>query len=110
VTKTLLISVLLASNEKYVRTFEILTDIFDCDDTCWRSGISINNTTMSQSAWHKLLYVAVHLHSIDLNFIFKPFENHYEVHRKYVLSTAGNEFFLLQLCHQIHMLVLLTEF
>lgn len=29
---------------------------------------------------------------IDLNFAFRPFENHYEVHRKYVLSSVGEEF------------------
>ena len=92
VTKTLLISVLFANNETYVRTFEVLTDIFDSEDTCWGSGISINGTAMSQSAWHKVLYVAVHLGLIDLNFTFRPFENHYEVHRKYILSSAGNEF------------------
>ena len=69
-----------------------LTDVFDSEDTCWGSGISINGTAMSQSAWHKVLYVAVHLCLIDLNFTFRPFENHYKVHRKYILSSAGNEF------------------
>ena len=92
VIKTLLISVLLANNEKYIGAFVVLTDIFDSEDTCWGSSISINGTAMSQSAWHKVLYVAVHLWLIDLNFTFRPFENHYEVHRKYILSSAGNEF------------------
>ena len=67
-TKTLLLSVLLGNNEKYVRTFEILADIFDSEDSCWRSGISVNDMTMSQSTWHKVLYIAVHLCLIDLNF------------------------------------------
>ena len=39
VAKTLLISVLLVNNEKCVRTFEALTDLFDSEDTCWGSGI-----------------------------------------------------------------------
>ena len=66
----------------YVQTFEALTDILDSEDTCWRSGISVNGTAMSQSAWHKILYVGVHRSLVDLNFALRPFENHYEVHRK----------------------------
>ena len=42
---------------------------------------------MSQQAWHKVLYVAVHLDLIDLNFIFKPFESHYKVYKRYMLSS-----------------------
>ena len=92
VTKTLLLSVLLRINEKYVRIFEALTDIFDSEDTCWGSGVSVNSTAMSQSTWHKILYVGVHRILIDLNFAFRPFENHYKVHRRYVLSSVGEEF------------------
>ena len=47
---------------------------------------------MSQPGWHKILYVAVHLSLVDLDFNFRPFENHYEVHRKYLLSSSGTEF------------------
>ena len=50
VIKTLLFSVLLKINEKYVQTFEALTDILASKDTCWGSGISVNGTAMSQSA------------------------------------------------------------
>ena len=38
------------------------------------------------------LYVAVHLSLIDLDFNFRPFESHYEVHRRNVLSSSGLEF------------------
>ena len=47
---------------------------------------------MSQPGWLKILYVAVHLSLVDLDFTFRPFENHYEVHRKYLLSSTGIEF------------------
>ena len=47
---------------------------------------------MSQPGWLKILYVAVHLGLVDLDFTFRPFENHYEVHRKYLLSSPGTEF------------------
>lgn len=92
VTKKLLFSVLLKINENYVRMIEALTDILDSEDMCWGSGISVNGTAMSQSAWHKVLYVGVHRSLVDLNFAFRPFENHYEVHRKYVLTSVGEEF------------------
>ena len=36
--------------------------------------------------------MAVHLSLVDLDFTFRPFENHYEVHRKYLLSSTGIEF------------------
>ena len=51
---------------------------------------------MSKAAWHKIIYVAVHLGYLDLSFIFKfkPFENHYEVHRRYNVTSAGKVFVL----------------
>jgi len=82
VTKTLLMSVLLQSNENYVKTFDTLQCTFDSE--CWVSGVNvgyIEEMKMSQPAWHKVLYVAVHLNFADLHFIFRPFEHHYEVHR-----------------------------
>ena len=42
--------------------------------------------------WHKILYVAVHLGFLDLSFTFRPFDSHYEVHRRYVLSQSGESF------------------
>ena len=112
VTKTLLLSILLWNNEKYVQKFEVLVDILDSEVTCRGSGVSVNGTVMSQSAWHKILYVAVHLSLVDLNFAFRPFENHYEVHRKYVLSSTV-EFLqapFTVMCRSTHMLVSLIEF
>ena len=34
----------------------------------------------------------LNLSLVDLDFTFRPFENHYEVHRKYLLSSSGIEF------------------
>ena len=47
---------------------------------------------MSQPAWHKVLYGAVHLCFLDLLFIFRPFDSHYEVHWRYVIATLGENF------------------
>lgn len=91
VTKTLLISVLLQSNEKYVRTFDSLQNMIVEEGSCWGCGVTVCGTKMSQPAWHKILYVAVHLNLIDLD-IFRPFESHYEAHRRYMLSSLGLEF------------------
>jgi len=44
---------------------------------------------MSQSTWNKIIYVAVH---IDMTFIFRPFDSHYEVNRRYKLSIKGEAF------------------
>ena len=88
VTKTLLISVLLQTNEKYVQTFGLL---FDSEESCWWCGVSGNGIKMSKSVCHKILYVAVNLNLVDLDFTFRPFENHYEMHRKYLLSSSGIE-------------------
>ena len=59
VTKTLLISVLLQTNEKYVQTFGSLQSIFDSEESCWGYGVSVNGIKMSKPVWHKILYVAV---------------------------------------------------
>jgi len=87
-----LISVLLQINEKFVKTFGSLHCIFDSDEACWGCGVNVEGIKMSQPSWHKILYVAVHLNFVDLDFTFRPFESHYEVHRKYVLSSHGQEF------------------
>ena len=84
VTKTLLISVLLQSNEKYVRTFDSLQSIFEEEGSCWGCGVFVCGSKMFQPDWHKLLYVAVHRSFMDLDFNFRPFENHCEVHRRYI--------------------------
>ena len=36
--------------------------------------------------------MAVHLSFVNLDFTFRPFENHYEVHIKYILSSSGVQF------------------
>ena len=38
---------------------------------------------MPFAAWHKVLYVAPHTGFVDMYFDFRPFDSHYEVHRKY---------------------------
>ena len=93
INKTLLISVLLQCNETYVRSFDILCDLLDSDnDTCWGSGLYVNDARVSKSSWHKVIYVAVYLGYINVTFDFRPYENHHEVHRKYLLATAGEAF------------------
>ena len=52
----------------------------------------VKGLNMLQSTWHKILYVAVHLGFLDLSFTFRPFDSHYEVHRRYVLSKSGESF------------------
>jgi len=92
VTKTRLIAVLLQKNERYVRSFTAMVDLLDSNDPCWGCGVMVKGLKMSQSVWHKILYVAVHLGFINLSFTFRPFDSHYEVHRRYVLSKSGESF------------------
>ena len=92
VIKTLLISVLLQSNENYVRSFDALQDMLDESNTCWGSGLYVNDIRVSKPSWHKVIYVAVHLGYLDVSFDFRPYESHFEVHRKYLLSASGEDF------------------
>ena len=92
VTKTLLIAVLLQINERYVCSFAEMVDLLDNNNSCWGCGIMVKGLKMSQSMRHKILYVAVHLGFLDLSFAFRPFDSHYEVHRRYVLSKSGESF------------------
>ena len=48
----------------------------------------IRDGPKSNYVWCKVLYVAVNLCLLDLSF---PFENHYEVHGRYMLSSKGEE-------------------
>lgn len=89
VTKTLLTAILLGVNEQYV---EALHEILSDKESCWGRGMLIQGNRMSKPQWHKVLYVAVHLDYLDLLFNFRPFDSHYEVHRRYVVSSLGNEF------------------
>jgi len=92
ITKTLMISILLQCNEKYVKSFDLLQDLVDDCNTCWGSGVYVNDMRVSKPSWHKVIYVAVHLGLLDMTFDFRPYENHYEVHRKYFLSPKGENF------------------
>jgi len=93
VNKTLMISILLQCNENYVKSFSVLQDLLDGDsDSCWGSGVYVNDVRVSKPSWHKVIYVAVHLGLLDMTFDFRPYENHYEVHRKYLLTAAGEKF------------------
>jgi len=82
VTKTLLISVLLQSNEKYIQMFDSLQCMFEEEGSRWGQGVTVCGTQPV------CLYVAVHLSLIDLDFNFRPFKSHYEVHRSNVLSSS----------------------
>ena len=94
VAKTLLIAVLLQINERYVhsRSFAEMVDLLDNNDSCWGCGAMVKGLRMSQYMWHKILYVAVHLGFLHLSFTFRPFDSHYEVHQRYVLSKSGELF------------------
>ena len=48
VSKSLLIFVLLQSNEQYVRKFEMLQDVIEADDSCWGSGLYVNDLRVSK--------------------------------------------------------------
>ena len=93
VTKTLLTAVLLGVNEQYVHSFDVLHEMMNDKESCWGCGTSILGNRMSQLQWHKIIYVAVHLGYLDLLFNFRPFDSHYEVHRRYIVSSLGNEFY-----------------
>ena len=60
VSKSLLIFVLLQSNEQYVGKFEMLQDVIEADDSCCGSGLYVNDLRVSKQTWHKVIYVAVH--------------------------------------------------
>jgi len=92
VTKTLLIAVLLKCNQKYVLSFSELKDFTQQENTAWGCGTSVNGTAMSKSAWHKVLYVAVHLGYLEICFRFRPFDGHIEVHRRYCVTSTGKAF------------------
>ena len=49
---------------------------------------------MSKAAWHKILYVTVHLGYLDISFRFRPFDNHTEVHRRYHITSTGQAFII----------------
>ena len=95
VTKTLLISVLLRINEQYVRKFETLKDLIEADDSCWGSGLYVNELMVSKQAWHKVIYVSVHMGFLDMTFDFRSYDSHHEVHWRYFLfflSLSGEEY------------------
>lgn len=48
ITKTLLLSILLRTNEEYVRKFDLLQDIINNEDTCWGSGVYLGDTAVSR--------------------------------------------------------------
>ena len=62
--------------------------LLDNNDSCWGYGVMVKGLRMSQSMWHKILYVAVHLR---IGF-FRPTDSCYEVHRRYVLFESGESF------------------
>ena len=88
ITKTLITAILMQSNEQYVHKLKELEGIFDDDDDDglrWGCGRTV-------SAWHKVLYVALHIGYVDMYFDFRPFDCHYEAHRKYFIMSDGKEF------------------
>ena len=93
VTKTLLTAVLLGVNEQYIHAFDVLHEMMNNKESCWGCETSFLGNRMSQLQWHKIIYVAVHLGYLDLLFNFRSFDSHYEMHRRYIVSSLGNEFY-----------------
>jgi len=42
--------------------------MFDEEGSCWGHGVTVCGAKISQPVWHNILYVAVHLSLIDLDF------------------------------------------
>jgi len=91
ITKTLLVGVLMKVSTQYITS---CLENVDADSVPWGCGTVIEGVNMSSNAWYKLIYVGVHLDLLKMSFIFHPFENHYEVHRRYLIAPAGEEFLL----------------
>jgi len=79
VTKTLLVGVLMKVPTQYITS---CLENVDADSVPWGCGTVIKGVNMSSNARYKLIYVGVHLDLLKMSFIFRPFENHYEVHRR----------------------------
>ena len=82
---------LLKCNEKYVLFFSELKEFTEQENSAWGCGSSVADTVMSKAAWHKILFVAVHLGYLDISFKFRPFD---EVHRRYYITSTGQAFIL----------------
>ena len=91
-TKTSTTAVLLKTNEQYVWKYEQLHDVIENDDSIWGCGKMVHNVAMSYISWHNVLYIAVHIGFLDLKFHFWPFDSHYEVHRRYCISSEGTQY------------------
>ena len=89
ITKTLLVGVLMKVSSQYIIK---CLECIDVDSIPWGCGTVVKGVNMSSNAWCKLIYVCVHLGLFNLVFVFRPFENHYEVHRRYLIAPPGEEF------------------
>ena len=92
VTKTLLVGFLMKATSKYIHNNETIREMVDTSDTCWGSGMVVDGKHMTAYAWAKIIYVAVHLSLLKLSFVFRPFDSHFEVHRRYCISDEGKEY------------------
>ena len=92
VTRTILVGFLMKATSKYIQDNEIIREMVDTSDTCWGSGVVVDGKRMTAYAWAKVIYVAVHLSLLKLSFIFRPFDSHFEVHRRYCISDEGKKY------------------
>jgi len=69
-------------------------DVTKSDDSIWASGKVVNDVPMSYVSWHNTLFVAVHIGFLDLQFHFRPFDRHFQVHRRYCISSQGSHYHL----------------
>lgn len=92
VTRTISVGFLMKATSKYIQSNEIIREMVDTSDTCWGSGVVVDGKCMTPYAWSKVIYVAVHLSLLKLSFVFRPFDSHFEVHRRYSISDEGKEY------------------
>ena len=55
-------------------------------------GVVVGGVQKSIAAWHKVLYVAVHIGYVSMYFDFRPFGSHYEVRPKYFITSNDKDF------------------
>ena len=82
----------MGATSQYIERHERMDEIIDKAHTCWGYGVFVNGIRTVSFAWHKAICIAIHLSLLDLTFIFRPFDNHIEVHQRLCLSIYGENF------------------
>lgn len=82
----------MGATSQYIERHERMDEIIHKVDTCWGCAVFVNGIRMAPFAWGKVICVAIHLSLLDLTFVFRPFDNHIEVHRRLCPSTRRENF------------------